>query len=149
MSLGTLVKRTVHSATRAPRLYAAALRAGVGPSGAVEVLQISGAAMKTAAAYGRGVPGRANAMRHFLWQALLTARLGRPVAVDVARSQELGTPSLRDSEVDGHNNRVGQDHGEAHARELSRGSVSEAMVRLVPVALQKWEAGELVWVKPH
>jgi hypothetical protein len=87
-------------------------------------------------------------MRHFMWQALLTARHGREVAASIARSQEEGTPKHGDSRVDEHNNRVGQDYGEAHAAEL-QGGISETIARLVPVALEKWEADELVWVRPH
>ena len=40
------------------------------------------AALRAAATHGRGVTGRTNAMRHFMWQAALTARFG----VDTARA---------------------------------------------------------------
>ena len=149
MALGDLVQQAVHSATGVPRLYAAALRAGAGPTGALEALRISEAALRTAAAEAAGVPGRQNAVRHFLWQALLTARLGPEVATALARAQESGGTRLRDSEVDEHNNAVGQQHGAADAAELRDGSLGGAVQRLVPVALAKWDAGELVWVRPH
>jgi hypothetical protein len=148
MGFGDLVQQAIHAGTVVPRLYTAALKAGLGPSGALEVLRISQAALQAAAAQGRGVPGRTNAMRHFMWQALLTARHGREVAAAIARSQEEGTPDRADSRVDEHNNRVGQDYGEAHAAEL-RGGIREVVERLVPVALAKWEADELVWLRPH
>ncbi|MDR7253464.1 hypothetical protein J2X46_002454 [Nocardioides sp. BE266] len=141
--------QAIHAATGVPRLYTAALKAGVGPAGAFEVLRISQSALTTAAAQGRGVPGRTNAMRHFMWQALLTARFGRPVAASIARAQEQGSPDGRDSRVDQHNNAVGQDHGEAHAEELKTLSIADALTMLVPVALEKWESDELIWVKPH
>ena len=44
---------------------------------------------------------------------------------------------------------MGQDYGAAHAAELQMGSPSEVMTMLVPVALAKWEADELIWVRPH
>lgn len=149
MGFGDLVRQALHTATAVPRLYAAAIRAGVGPSGAIEVLRISEAALRTAAAQGRGVPGRTNALRHFMWQAVLTARFGVDAARTIATAQETGTPSRRDSGVDQHNNVVGQEYGVAHATELQVGSPSEVLTMLVPVALEKWEADELRWVEPH
>lgn len=149
MAIGDLVQRAVHAATGVPRLSSAALRAGAGPAGTVEVLRISDAALRAAAVHGAGVPGRVNALRHFLWQALLTARLGEHVARAVAAAQESGSPTLRDSEVDEHNNAVGREYGAAHAAGLSEPSLGAAVDTLVPVALAKWDAGELVWVRPR
>jgi hypothetical protein len=148
-SLGDLAQQAIHSATGVPRLYAAALRAGLGQSGAVEVLLVSRAALASAAKHGRGAPGRTNAMRHFMWQAVLTARFGVDVARQVASAQEAGTPSRRDSRVDEHNNAAGRSYGAAHASELAGLSPSDAMTSLVPVALALWESGELVWVRPR
>ena len=144
-----ILDRAIHAATGVPRLYTAALRAGLGPSGGVEVLRISQAALQAAAAHGRGVPGRTNAMRHFMWQAALTARFGVDAARTIASAQETGAPNRRDSAVDEHNNAVGQAYGAEHAADLTAGSASAAMAVLVPVALEKWESDELVWVKPH
>ena len=139
----------IHAATGVPRLYAAALRAGLGPTGAVEVLRISQAALQSAAAHGRGVPGRTNAMRHFMWQAALTAHFGVDAARTIAAAQEAGSPNRRDSHVDEHNNAVGQAYGAEHADDLATGSVSAVMTALVPVALEKWESDELIWVRAH
>ena len=144
-----LLDRAIHAATGVPRLYAAALKAGLGPSGGLEVLQISQAALQASAAHGRGVTGRSNAMRHFMWQAVLTARFGLDAARSIAAAQEAGTPSRRDSTVDRHNNAVGQAWGAEHVADLTAGSASAAMSVLVPVALEKWESDELIWVKPH
>ena len=144
-----LLDRAIHAATGAPRLYAAALKAGLGPSGGIEVLRISQAALQAAAAHGRGVPGRTNAMRHFMWQAVLTARFGVDAARTIAAAQEAGTPTPGDSRVDAQNNAVGQAYGAEHAADLTAGSTSAAISALVPVALEKWESDELVWVKPH
>jgi hypothetical protein len=141
--------QAIHAATGVPRLYTAGLKAGLGPAGAFEVLRISEAALRAAAAQGRGVPGRTNAMRHFMWQALLTARFGRPAAATIARAQEQGTANLRDSRVDEQNNGVGRQHGQEHAAELKDLSTADAMALLVPVALEKWESDELIWIKTH
>ena len=107
MGFGDVVQQAIHAGTGVPRLYAAATRAGLGPSGAFEVLRVSQAALQAAATHGRGVPGRTNAMRHFMWQATLTARFGVDVARSIAAAQEAGTPSRRDSRVDEHNNAAG------------------------------------------
>ena len=144
-----LLDRAIHAATGVPRLYSAALRAGLGPSGAVEVLRISQAALQAAAAHGRGVPGRTNAMRHFMWQAVLTARFGVDAAKSIAAAQEAGTPTRNDSRVDAQNNAVGQAYGVEHAADLAAASTSAAMTALVPVALEKWASDELVWIRPH
>ena len=149
MGFGDVVQQAIHAGTGVPRLYAAATRAGLGPSGAFEVLRVSQAALQAAATHGRGVPGRTNAMRHFMWQATLTARFGVDVARSVAAAQEAGTPSRRDSRVDGHNNAAGRAYGSEHAEELAGLTPSEAMSSLVPVALGMWESGELVWVTPR
>lgn len=147
MGVSKAFDRVVHAATTVPRLWSAALAAGVGPAGAVQVLRISEASLRTSTARGSGVPGRTNALRHFIWQAMLTARFDRAVAASIARSQEQGTPSARDSRVDDHNNAVGQAYGEEHPT-LARGSIAEAVDRLAAVGLDKWESDELIWVRP-
>ena len=149
MGFGDVVQQAIHAGTGVPRLYAAATRAGLGPSGAFEVLRVSQAALQAAATHGRGVTGRTNAMRHFMWQATLTARFGVDVARSIAAAQEAGTPSRRDSRADEHNNAAGQAYGTEHAEDLAGLTPSEAMSSLVPVALGMWESGELVWVRPR
>lgn len=148
MALGDLLQQAIHSSTVLPRIYAAAIRAGTGAAGAVQVLRISSAALRSAGTHGRGVRGRANAMRHFMWQALLTARFDREVAQSIAMAQEAGTPHHHDSRVDHHNNAAGQAYGAAHP-DLRNGSIGDALALLVPVALKKWESDELIWVMPH
>ncbi|GAA5123230.1 hypothetical protein GCM10023339_42770 [Alloalcanivorax gelatiniphagus] len=149
MGFGEVLQQAIHAGTGVPRLYTAALKAGLGPSGAVEVLRISQAALAASARHGRGVPGRSNALRHFMWQATLTARFGVDAARSIAAAQETGTPNRRDSRVDAHNNAEGQAYGTAHAADLADLSPSEAMTSLVPVALAMWESDELVWITPH
>ena len=149
MGFGDVLGQAIHSATGVPRLYAAALKAGLGPGGAAQVLRISQAALQSAAVHGRGVPGRTNAMRHFMWQALLAARFGVEAAQEIASAQEAGTPNRRDSRVDEHNNAVGRAYGAGHAGDLTAGSISDALALLVPVALEKWESDELIWIRSH
>ena len=149
MGFGDVVQQAIHAGTGVPRLYAAAIGAGLGPAGAVEVLRISQAALSAAASHGRGVPGRSNALRHFMWQAALTARFGVESARAIASAQEAGSPRRRDSRIDEHNNAAGRAYGSEHADELASLSPSEAMTSLVPVALAMWEAGDLVWVSPR
>ncbi len=149
MGLGALLDQVAHSATVVPRLSTASIKAGLGPSGAVEVLRISEAALRIASTHGRGVPGRTNALRHFMWQAVLTARFGVAAARTIADAQEAGTPHRKDSRVDVHNNAAGQAYGAARADDLQVGSVTDALDLLVPVALEKWESDELIWIKPH
>jgi len=143
------LRTALHAATGVPRLVAAALRAGAGPVGAARVVAISGAAASVAARRARGERGRQNAVRHFVWQALVTARHGVAVARTVAEAQETGTANAADSRADRHNNAVGQEYGAAHAEALGTGSVSEALESLAGVALEKWAADELIWVRPH
>ena len=149
MALADLLGQALHHATVVPRLYTAALQAGLGPSGAMQVLLVSQAALQAASAHGRGAPGRVNAMRHFMWQAVLTARFGLDVARTLAAAQEAGTPHQRDSSVDATNNAAGQAYGLAHVSDLTAGSPSDACALLVPVALEKWDADELIWVRPR
>ena len=113
------------------------------------MLRIAQAALQSAAVHGRGVPGRTNAMRHFMWQALLAARFGVEAAQGIASAQEAGTPNRRDSRVDEHNNAVGRAYGAGHAGDLTAGSISDALALLVPVALEKWESDELIWIRSH
>lgn len=132
-----------YSALGAPRLYAAGRRAGASPIEAVRMLHVTGLALPIAAVKGAGVPGRVNAVRHFIWQAALTARHGGELANALADEQERGTPNADDSAVDRHNNAVGQAFGAADAGELQGLSPREALTRLATVALAKWDAGEL------
>ena len=80
---------------------------------------------------------------------MLTARFGRDVARTLAATQEAGTPHHRDSSVDAHNNAAGQAYGVTHVSDLTVGSPSDACALLVPVALEKWDADELIWVRRH
>ena len=129
--------------TQAPRLYRAARGAGASAREAAGVLAVSAMAMSVAAARSPRRFGRQNAMRHFAWQACLTARYGAAVARAVAGEQEQGTTRPEDSVVDAHNNAVGQRFGTEHARDLRGLSIRAAVRRLCVVAEPMWRTGEL------
>jgi hypothetical protein len=93
-----------------------------------------------------GVPGRQNAVRHFVWQALLAARYGERVARQVAEAQERGSVQPLDSETDRRNNAAGLAYGVAHATEIGALSRRRAMRDLLRAGLAAWDAGELAAV---
>ena len=126
-----------------PRLYRAARQSGASSREAAAVVATSAAALVVAARRAPGRPARQNAVRHFAWQAVLTARHGRTVAAAVADAQERGSVRLRDTAVDQRNNAAGQSWGHAHQAELTSGTAGSALDRACAAALQLWEAGEL------
>ena len=147
-TFGSLRKAT-QAIAGVPSLFAAARGAGASVAAATDVLAASAAALRIAAGQGRGAPGLQNAVRHFIWQAYLTARHGPAVAEAVAAAQEAGRDAPGDTRVDLHNNAIGRAHGAADAARIKQGSRSEALAALVPVAKDKWDAGELIWIKPR
>lgn len=152
MSVLNRVGRQLRAATRAaagtPRLFRAARRSGAGRRDAVDVLVCSAFVLFAVAPRAAGVPGRQNAVRHFVWQALLAARHGEPVARAVADAQELGAVQPLDSESDRRNNAVGLAYGVAHAGQLGTRSLRRASHTLLAAGLRAWEAGELSAVSP-
>jgi hypothetical protein len=136
--------QTARNATGgAPRLYRAARQSGASSGDAAAVVATSAAALVTAARRAPGRPARQNAVRHFAWQAVLTARHGRTVATAVADAQERGSVRPRDTVVDQRNNAAGQAWGHAHESELGSGTARAALDRACTQALAMWEAGEL------
>jgi hypothetical protein len=133
----------LRSLSQAPRLYRAARGAGASTRDAGGVLLVSVVALSTAARRSPGRFGRQNALRHFAWQACLTARYGIAVARAVAAEQERGTRRPDDTAVDEHNNEVGRRFGAEHAAELRMLSVRAAIGRLCDVAEPMWRSGEL------
>jgi hypothetical protein len=131
----------------APHVFNAARAAGASSSAAADVMAASAAALQVAAARSDGTPGRQNAVRHFIWQAYIAGRHGAAVAEAVAAAHEEGRDTPHDTRVDLHNNAVGRDYGVAHAAEVGRGSMLDALHRLAVVAEQKWSADELIWVR--
>lgn len=142
-SLRTIVRTARNAIGGAPRLYRAARQAGASGREAGAVVAISAGTLLVAARRAPGRPGRQNAVRHFTWQAVLTARHGRTVASAVADAQERGSVRLRDTAVDQRNNAAGQAWGHAHEQELTASTVRGALDLAATAALAKWDAGEL------
>jgi len=132
----------IRAAVGAPRLFRAARQAGAGRRGSLDALACSALVLFVVAPRAAGVPGRQNAVRHFVWQALLTARHGEDVAGAVAAAQERGSVQPLDSATDRRNNAVGQEYGATRAGDLSP-SLPTAVHELLRVGLEKWHAGEL------
>ena len=137
------VRAALHAASGVPALFRAARRAGAGYRGATDVLVCSAIVLLVVAPRAAGVSGRQNAVRHFVWQALLSARHGEGVARGVADAQERGSVQLRDSAADRRNNAVGQAYGTMHARDLAGLPLRVVLHELFEVGLAKWQAGEL------
>jgi hypothetical protein len=142
-SVRTIVRTARNALGGVPRLYRAARQAGASTREATAVVATSAGALLVAARRAPGRPGRQNAVRHFTWQAVLTARHGRMEANAVADAQERGSVRLRDTAVDQRNNAAGQAWGHAHEQELATGTVRRALDRAATAALDKWRAGEL------
>ena len=126
-----------------PGVYGAARDAGLGRREAVRVLEASAYALVLAR---RRYPRRwraENAVRHFVWQAWLTATYGRAVAEAVGRAHERLSSSAVDSAVDGENNLIGQEYGAEHAAEILRTAMRPAQSALADEAGRLWNAGEL------
>lgn len=141
--LRSLLRAALHAAGGAPRLFRAARSAGAGPVESIRLLATSALVLLVVAPRAAGVPGRQNAVRHFVWQAALNARHGEQVAHAVAEAQEHGSVRGRDSAIDRSNNEAGRAYGLAHADQLSATSASAALGTLLHVGLTKWDAGEL------
>jgi hypothetical protein len=137
------LRAALHALIGAPRLYRAARGAGAGVRDSLGLLGTSGLVLFVIAPRAAGVPGRQNAARHFVWQALLTARHGERVAQAVARAQEAGSTQPRDSAIDLHNNAAGQAYGATHSVELAGVSVLDAARAALRAAFAAWDAGEL------
>jgi hypothetical protein len=139
----TPFRAALHAATGVPRLYRAARHAGAGPVEAGRVLLTSAQVLLLVAPQAGGAPGRQNAVRHFVWQAALTARHGSMVARAVAAAQEEGSVDPLDSAADLRNNGVGQSYGAQHASRLAALPQRAALRELLEVGLARWRAGDL------
>ena len=127
----------------APRLSRAARRSAAPGREAVAVVAPSAAALLLAARRAPGRPARQNAVRHFAWQAVLTARHGLTLARAAADAQERGSVRPRDTAVDQRNNATGQAWGHAHEAELRSGTARAAIDRACTAALKLWDQDEL------
>ena len=126
-----------------PGVYGAARDAGLGRPDAVRVLEASAYALVLAR---RRSPRRRpaeNAVRHFVWQAWLSATYGREVAEAVGRAHERLSSDAGDSAVDRENNRIGQEYGAAHAAEIRADAMRPALSALADQAGRLWNEGQL------
>ncbi len=126
-----------------PGVYGAARGAGLGRRDALRVLEGSAYAFVLAR---KRHPRRwraENAVRHFVWQAWLTASYGLEVAEAVGRAHERVSSDARDSAVDRENNRIGQEYGAAHAGEVRAVAMRPAQSALADEAGRLWTAGQL------
>ncbi len=130
-----------------PGVYDAARAAGLGRREAVRVVEASAYALLLSR---RRYPRRwraENAVRHFIWQAWLTATHGRDVAEAIGRAHERiaarSAAGRADSLVDRENNRIGQEYGEAHAAAVRAEAMRPALSALADEAGRLWDAGQL------
>ena len=131
-----------------PGVYAAARSAGLGRGDAVRVVQASAYALLLARKRYPRKWRAENAVRHFVWQAWLAASYGREVADAVGRAHERLSADVRDTTVDQHNNRIGQDHGLAHVDQVRGRAMRPALSALADEAGRLWEAGRLGVSRP-
>jgi hypothetical protein len=131
-----------------PGVYEAARHAGLGRLDAYRVLQASGWALVIAK---RRFPRRwreENAVRHFVWQAWLTATYGRSVAAAIGAAHERIATDLRDSAVDQQNNRVAQEYGASHAPAITATAMRPSLSALADEAARQFAAGHLSVERP-
>ena len=126
-----------------PSVYRAARSAGLGRRDALRALGASANALALAK---RRYPSRwraENAVRHFVWQAWLTATYGRDVAEAIGRAHERLATDRADTAVDRENNLLGQEYGVAHAERIRASAMRPALSALADEAGRLWDAGQL------
>jgi hypothetical protein len=131
-----------------PGVYGAARSAGLGRRDAARVLQASALALLIARKRYPRQWRAENAVRHFTWQAWLTAAYGREVADAVGRAHERLSTDAADTAVDQHNNRIGQEYGAARAEDINAHPMRPAVSALADEAGRLWESGLLGVSRP-
>ena len=131
-----------------PRLYAAARGTGAGHRDSAGMVAASAAALVIAARRHPKEWRQQNAVRHFTWQAFLTARYGRDAAQALGRAHEARSSDAADSTVDRANNTAGQVYAAARGAELRGGGTWATLTRLAEVAEAEWAAGRLSGERP-
>lgn len=137
------LRLAAHVGRGGPRLYRAARSAGAGRFAGGRMLLWSAVILFLVSPRAAGVPGRQNAVRHFVWQSLVTIRYGESVARSVADAQEAGSPDHLDSSVDRHNNAVAQAYAAAHRADLESRASLPLVRELLRAGLATWDAGGL------
>jgi hypothetical protein len=126
-----------------PGVYEAARAAGLSRRDSLRVLDVSGRALVLAKRRQPRHWRAENAVRHFVWQAWLTAAYGREVAESVGRAHERVASDRADSRVDRDNNRIGQEYGEGHRAAIRGDALRPALAALADEAGRLWDAGQL------
>lgn len=134
------------SAGRASAMYHAC-RNVAGPKTCVKALYWSRAVDNYTASRVR-LPWKQNAIRHFMWQALLTAKYGTRVALRMAAAHEQGNnPHDLDTRVDRMNNPIGRAFGRRHRSAVSQISplpwADYTLDDLFAAGLRRWRNGTL------
>ncbi len=145
MSLGNAIRAATSGV---PRLYAAARGSGASHRDALGMVAASTAALVIAARRHPSEWREQNAVRHFSWQAFLTARYGREAASALALAHEQRSSDAADSAVDRANNTAGQEYAAAHSADLQHGAVWATVTSLAEVAEGEWAAGRLSGRRP-
>jgi len=141
--LGTATRNVARAVAKVPRIFGAAREAGASTTESGRTLVLSTLVLLEATRRSRGRPWRENAVRHFAWQALLTARYGTAVSEGVAAANEAGSTDARDSAIDERNNSAGRTWARKHQAELTGVPLSQAVRRAFEEAIRQWDAGEL------
>ncbi len=129
--------------TGAPALYGAARAVGCDRRQALAVLTDSATVLVRSARHSPADWREQNAVRHFTWQAWLTARHGIEVSRAVASAQERGREGSADSAVDVRNNAAGQEHGLTQAEHLIALGRHAAVTELMTSATHLFRTGAL------
>ncbi|MFV0260459.1 MAG: DUF6973 domain-containing protein [Acidimicrobiales bacterium] len=143
MSLRASIRPALRSVARSPGHYSVARRAGAGRVQALRILHLTGLALVLSPQRAAGRDGRVNAVRHFSWQAAVTARHGIDLARALADAQEVGTADPADSALDIHNNAAGQAYGQVHPTDLAEPRPFRAVGVAIAAGLAAWDEGIL------
>lgn len=126
-----------------PGVYAAAREAGLGRGESLRVVRASAYALLIARSRYPRTWRAENAVRHFVWQSWLAGTFGLEVAELVGQAHERLSGDARDSDVDQENNRIGREHGLAHAPTIRASAMRPALSALADEAGRLWDAGQL------
>lgn len=126
-----------------PATYTSARQAGLDRLQAARVVGAAVGAWLLAFRRHPREPHRQNAVRHFAWQAWLSAHYGRTVSATIGDRHERLSSHPRDHQVDVRNNDVGQQFGAHLAAEIRPMPMLEALGVLAGYADELWRHGRL------
>jgi hypothetical protein len=126
-----------------PVTYASARQAGLDRTQALRVVTVSVSAAALALQRHPGHRHQQNAVRHFVWQAWLSAHFGRTVACAIGDRHERKSSRPLSHQVDVRNNDVGQHFGAFLAEEIRPMPLPEALDVLAGHGDDLWQRGRL------